>query len=119
MLSVVCEISGTGRKKNSGRPAELKWSDERIIRVARGAGHSTRDVQVMLEERKRMAKVMSKMKGLKIGKNGDIKGRNMPQQMSKVLSQLNPQFAKQGGEASMRQMLQQLQSGGQDFRGLM
>jgi len=115
------ELDGidSGRKKNSGRPAELKWSDERIIRVARGAGHSTRDVQVMLEERKRMAKVMSKMKGLKIGKNGDIKGRNMPQQMSKVLSQLNPQFAKQGGEASMRQMLQQLQSGGQDFRGLM
>ena len=34
------ELDGidSGRKKNSGRPAELKWSDERIIRVARGAG---------------------------------------------------------------------------------
>merc|ERR1711977_708503 len=66
------ELDGidSGRKKNSGRPAELKWSDERIIRVARGAGKPTRDVQVMLEERKRMAKVMAKMKGLKIGKNG-------------------------------------------------
>lgn len=118
------ELDGidSGRaKKSGGRAAELKWGEDRIIRVARGSGRQPRDVQVLLEERKRMAKVMSKMKGLKIGKNGDIKGRNMPQQMSKMFSQLNPAFAKAGGEQSMRQMLQQLQSGemGAGFPGMM
>merc|ERR1711865_792058 len=116
------ELDGidSGRaKRSSGRPSELKWSDQRMERVARGSGYTMQQVYTLLEERKRMAKVMSKMKGLKIGKNGDIKGRNMPKQMSQMLSQLNPAFAKAGGEASMRQMLQQLQSGDmQGFPGM-
>eukprot|EP00657_Telonema_sp_P-1_P011561 TRINITY_DN679_c0_g1_i2.p2 TRINITY_DN679_c0_g1~~TRINITY_DN679_c0_g1_i2.p2 ORF type:complete len:118 (+),score=57.91 TRINITY_DN679_c0_g1_i2:129-482(+) len=52
------ELDGidSGRAKRSGgRPAELKWQDERIIRVARGSGRSVRDVVGLLEERKRMA----------------------------------------------------------------
>jgi len=115
------ELDGidSGRaKKSNGKMAELKWADQRMERVARGSGYSMQHVFTLLEERKRMAKVMSKMKGMKIGKNGDIKGRNMPAQMSKMLSQLNPAFAKAGGEAQMKQMLQQLQNGGGGMEGL-
>lgn len=103
------------RGKKNGKAQVLKWDVSRLERVARGSGHSMQDVNGLLNESKRMAKVMSKMKGMKIGKNGDIDmGRNMPQQMSKMLTQMNPAFAKMGGEQGMRQMLQQMQNGGME-----
>merc|ERR1711988_1823828 len=110
------ELDGIDKNKNkgkkSGKSQVLKWDLDRLIRVARGSGHPVQNVDCLLNENKRMSKVMSKMKGMKIGKNGDIDmGRNMPQQMSKMLTQMNPQLAKMGGEAGMRQMLQQMQSG--------
>jgi len=112
------ELDGIDRqkgKKKSGKMQVLKWDVSRLERVARGSGHSVQHVDQLLAENKRMSKVMSKMKGMKIGKNGDIDmGRNMPQQMSKMLTQINPAFAKMGGEAGMRQMLQQLQNGGME-----
>merc|ERR1712070_820185 len=102
-------------KEKKGKQQVLKWDTGRMIRVARGSGHPIPAVHQLLEENKRMSKVMSKMKGMKIGKNGDINmGRNMPQQMSKMLAQINPNFAKMGGEAGMRQMMQQLQNGGME-----
>jgi len=103
--------------KKNGKAQVLKWEMQRLERVARGSGHSIRDVDQLLNENKRMAKVMGKMKGMKIGKNGDIdlgRGGNMPKQMSEMLTQMNPAFAKMGGEAGMKKMLQQLQSGGMD-----
>merc|ERR1712070_204058 len=107
--------SNTQKGKKKGKQQVLKWDTGRMIRVARGSGHPIPAVHQLLEENKRMSKVMSKMKGMKIGKNGDINmGRNMPQQMSKMLAQINPNFAKMGGEAGMRQMLQQMQNGGME-----
>ena len=101
--------------KKSGKQQVLKWENSRLERVARGSGFPMQNVHVLLEENKRMSKVMSKMKGMKIGKNGDIDmGRNMPQQMSKMLTQMNPQLAKMGGEAGMKKMLQQMQNGGME-----
>merc|ERR1712093_101552 len=113
------ELDGIDKNKSKGskkgKAQILKWDMDRLMRVARGSGHSVRDVDQLLQENKRMAKVMSKMKGMKIGKNGDIDmGRNMPKQMSEMLTQMNPAFAKMGGEAGMKQMLQQLQSGGME-----
>ena len=111
------ELDGIDKNKSkgkkNGKAQVLKWEMGRLERVARGSGHSIRDVDLLLNENKRMAKVMGKMKGMKIGKNGDIDmGRNMPKQMSEMLTQMNPAFAKMGGEAGMKKMLQQLQSGG-------
>merc|ERR1711904_404179 len=112
------ELDGIDRqkgKKRSGKMQVLKWEQSRLERVARGSGYSVPHVDQLLAENKRMSKVMSKMKGMKIGKNGDIDmGRNMPQQMSKMLTQMNPQLAKMGGEAGMRKMLQQMQNGGME-----
>merc|ERR1711998_335778 len=109
------ELDGIDSNKKKGKQQVLKWDTGRMIRVARGSGHPIHAVHQLLEENKRMSKVMSKMKGMKIGKNGDIDmGRNMPQQMSKMLTQMNPQLAKMGGEAGMRKMLQQMQNGGME-----
>jgi len=107
--------SNKTKGKKSGKAQVLKWEMGRLERVARGSGYPVQAVDQLLAENKRMSKVMSKMKGMKIGKNGDIDmGRNMPKQMSQMLTQMNPQFAKMGGEQGMKQMLQQLQNGGME-----
>merc|ERR1712071_616972 len=66
-----------------------------MMRIARGSGRHLREVMEMLEEYKRLAKIWSKMKGLKIPKKGEMSAlsRNMnAQHMSKVLP---PQMLKQ------------------------
>ena len=40
-------------------------NDSRIMRIARGSGRQVREVMEMFEEYKRLAKIWSKMKGLK------------------------------------------------------
>eukprot|EP00250_Pteridium_aquilinum_P014339 c21925_g1_i1 orf=1537-3030(+) len=86
----------------------------RINRVARGSGRTVKEVNEMLEEFKRLAKVWSKMKGLKIPKKGDMSAmsRNMnAQQMSKVLP---PQMLKQlGGMGGLQSLMKQM--GSKDF----
>ena len=88
----------------------------RINRVSRGSGRSVKEVNEMLEEYKRLAKVWSKMKGLKIPKKGDMSSlsRNMnAQHMSKVLP---PQMLKQlGGMGGLQSLMKQM--GSKDFPG--
>ncbi|KAJ1410090.1 SRP/SRP receptor, N-terminal [Sesbania bispinosa] len=95
------ELMPKGREKES--QAKIKRSnpklmnESRMIRIARGSGRQIREVMEMLEEYKRLAKIWSKMKGLKIPKKGDMSAlsRNMnAQHMSKVLP---PQMLKQIG----------------------
>ncbi|KAJ8774141.1 hypothetical protein K2173_009572 [Erythroxylum novogranatense] len=78
--------SMTAEELDSTNPKLMNAS--RIMRIARGSGRQVRDVEEMLEEYKRLAKVWSKMKGLKIPKKGEMSAlsRNMnAQQMSKAL----------------------------------
>lgn len=91
----------------------------RVNRVARGSGRQVREVMEMLEEFKRLAKIWSKMKGLKIPKKGDM-GRNMnANNMSKVLP---PQMLKQiGGISGLQSLMKQMGSKefpGKDFAGM-
>lgn len=69
------------------------------------------EVEELLEEYKRLAKVWSKMKGLKIPKKGEMSAlsRNMnAQHMSKVLP---PQMLKQmGGMGGLQSLMKQLGS---------
>ncbi|GBG86459.1 hypothetical protein CBR_g41454 [Chara braunii] len=84
----------------------------RILRVARGSGRSLRDVQEMLEEYKRLAKIWSKMKGLKIPKKGDMSSlsRNMNcQQMSRILPP--EMLRKMGGLGGIQNLMKQMGSG--------
>ncbi|KAH7446888.1 hypothetical protein KP509_01G080500 [Ceratopteris richardii] len=86
----------------------------RINRIARGSGHTVQEVQEMIDEYKRLAKVWTKMKGLKIPKKGDMSAmsRNInAQQMSKVLP---PQMLKQlGGMGGLQSLMKQM--GSKDF----
>jgi signal recognition particle subunit SRP54 len=92
-------------------------TESRIYRVARGSGRSVREVHEMLEEFKRLAKIWSKMKGLKIPKKGDMSAmsRNMnAQHMSKVLP---PQMLKQiGGIGGLQTLMKQMNS--KEFSGM-
>ena len=86
-------------------------NESRIMRIARGSGRHVREVMEMLEEYKRLAKVWSKMKGLKIPKKGEMSAlsRNMnAQHMSKVLP---PQMLKQiGGMGGLQSLMKQMGS---------
>ncbi|KAF9665176.1 hypothetical protein SADUNF_Sadunf16G0094800 [Salix dunnii] len=96
---------------NEGNSNPKLMNESRIMRIARGSGRSVRDVMEMLEEYKRLAKIWSKMKGLKIPKKGEMSAlsRNMnAQHMSKVLP---PQMLKQiGGMGGLQNLMKQMGS---------
>ena len=94
-------------------------NESRIMRIARGSGRPLREVMEMLEEYKRLAKVFSKMKGLKIPKRGgdtSALSRNMnAQQMSK---ELPPQMLRQfGGMGGLQNLMKQMGSA-KDMMGM-
>lgn len=93
-------------------------NESRIMRIARGCGRPLRDVMEMLEEYKRLAKIWSKMKGLKIPKKGQMSAlsQNMnAQHMSKVLP---PQMLKQiGGMGGLQNLMKQMGSA-KDMMGM-
>ncbi|KAG9141711.1 hypothetical protein Leryth_022033 [Lithospermum erythrorhizon] len=99
--------SMTNEELDSTNPKLM--NESRIMRIARGSGRQVRDVMEMLEEYKRLAKIWSKMKGLKIPKKGDMSAlsRNMnAQHMSKVLP---PQMLKQiGGMGGLQSLMKQM-----------
>ncbi|KAJ4845504.1 hypothetical protein Tsubulata_013017 [Turnera subulata] len=93
-------------------------NESRMMRIARGSGRHVREVMEMLEEYKRLAKIWSKMKGLKIPKKGEMSAlsRNMnAQHMSKVLP---PQMLKQiGGMGGLQSLMKQMGSA-KDMMGM-
>jgi signal recognition particle subunit SRP54 len=101
---------------------ELDTSDIRVLaqphrveRIAKGSGQTAVDAIQLLEEYKRMAGVMSKMKNLKLPKKGSatpqIQSQNA-QQIAKALPQSMLQQV--GGEKGLQQMLKQLEGSGSD-----
>ncbi|KAJ6302996.1 hypothetical protein OIU77_016977 [Salix suchowensis] len=108
--------SMTNEELDSSNPKLM--NESRMMRIARGAGRPIRDVMEMLEEYKRLAKVWSKMKGLKIPKKGEMSSlsRNMnAQHMSKVLP---PQMLKQiGGMGGLQNLMKQMGSA-KDMMGM-
>ncbi|KAH8970087.1 hypothetical protein BDL97_02G069300 [Sphagnum fallax] len=101
--------SMTNEELDSSNPKLM--TETRVYRVARGSGRTIREVNEMLEEYKRLAKIWGKMKGLKIPKKGDMSAmsRNMnAQHMSKVLP---PQMLKQiGGLGGLQTLMKQMNS---------
>lgn len=108
--------SMTDEELDSTNPKIL--TESRIMRIARGSGRLVHEVMEMLEEYKRLAKIFSKMKGLKIPKKGDMSSlsRNMnAQNMSKVLP---PQMLKQiGGMGGLQNLMKQMGSA-KDMMGM-
>ncbi|MED6201258.1 hypothetical protein PIB30_093084 [Stylosanthes scabra] len=108
--------SMTNEELDSSNPKIM--NESRIMRIARGSGRQVREVMEMLEEYKRLAKIWSKMKGLKFPKKGDMSAlsRNMnAQQMGKVLP---PQMLQQiGGMGGLQSLMKQMGSA-KDMMGM-
>jgi len=67
--------------------------DSRIARIARGSGRSIKEVNELLDQYKNFEKMMKKVKGMRLGKGGQIAPRNLNQ----VTNMLPPQLMKQMG----------------------
>ncbi|CAI5942446.1 unnamed protein product [Closterium sp. NIES-64] len=110
--------SMTDHELDSTNP-KLFHDTKRIIRVARGSGRHPLEVQELLEEYRKMDKIWSKMKGLKMmgggGKRGGLGGdmgaaaRNMnAAQMARALP---PQMLQQmGGLNGLQNLMKQMNS---------
>jgi signal recognition particle subunit SRP54 len=85
--------------------------DSRIVRVARGSGTNVREVNILLEEYKKFAKMVQKMGKLSLGKANDMQNfmRNPQQMMRKVQSAVDPKMLQQlGGSQNMMQMMKEM-----------
>ena len=83
----------------------------RILRVAKGSGTSVLEVNIMLEEYKKLKTVFEKMGKMKLGKGGDLtKMARNPQQMMKQMSNLvDPRMLQQmGGMGNLMNMMKEM-----------
>lgn len=84
-------------------------------RIGKGAGRRPEDVVELLEEYKRLSKMMGKMKGLKVPKKGGYgQQQAINQNLQQMAGAIPPQMLKQiGGMGGLQNMLKQLE--GQDL----
>jgi len=90
---------------------EVQLNDSRQLRVARGSGSSKAEVSQLLDEFKRMEKMVGKMgKSGLFGKGGDMTqlGRNPGAVMQKMQSAMDPRMLQQmGGAQNMMKMMKE------------
>ena len=87
------------------------FTDTRVYRIAQGSGSHPHHVWELLEEFKRFQKMVSKMKHLKIGKNGEMPGmsRNPQQAMAQMGKCLDPRMLKQiGGMSGLQNLMKSM-----------
>ena len=91
---------------------KLLGEQSRLERWARGSGSNVMEVQMMLEEYKRLAKMFgTAMKGMKLPKNlkGDMNPRNMQANIAQMSKMLPPHMLKMmGGPAAIQNLLKQM-----------
>ena len=124
MIPKGSEVEGTKRMKSmmvlmdSMTDAELDapnvkiFNAKRLARVARGSGRSPQEMCTLLEEYKRLAKMMGKMKGIKMpsGKPGRGNANAMAQSMAQMTNALPPQLVKMmGGASGLQNMMKQME----------
>jgi signal recognition particle subunit SRP54 len=124
MIPKGSEVEGTKRMKSmmvlmdSMTDAELDapnvkiFNAKRLARIARGSGRSPQEICTLLEEYKRLAKMMGKMKGIKMpsGKPGRGNPNAMAQSMQQMAGALPPQMLKMmGGQAGLANMMKQME----------
>lgn len=84
---------------------------KRMERIGRGAGRGPGDVVELVEEYKRLAKMMGKMKGLKVPKKGGYGQQHaINQNLAQMAQAIPPGMLKQmGGMGALQGMLKQLE----------
>ena len=125
------EAAGAARIKrlmclmDSMTAAELDSTDvkmlstpSRLERIARGAGRPVGEAVELLEEYKRMAKMMGGLKGMKMPRKGGVSPLAQNLNMAQMQRAIPPQLLKQmGGAQGLAQMMKQLD--GKDLSSLM
>merc|ERR1719410_846928 len=90
---------------------KVMLNDSRILRIAKGSGSTIMEVQNLLDEYKRMEKMVGKMgKSGLFGKGGDLTQlqRNPGQVMQKMQSAMDPRMLQQmGGAQNMMKMMKE------------
>merc|ERR1719321_2421423 len=90
---------------------DVQMTDSRRLRVAKGSGSSAGEVSQLLDEYKRMEKMVGKMgKSGLFGKGGDLTqlSRNPGQVMQKMQSAMDPRMLQQmGGAQNMMKMMKE------------
>mmetsp|Transcript_1153 Transcript_1153/g.3571 ORF Transcript_1153/g.3571 Transcript_1153/m.3571 type:complete len:478 (-) Transcript_1153:176-1609(-) len=87
---------------------KIQFTEDRLMRVARGAGVHPVAVEELLNEHKRFAKVVEKLGGIKGLESGNM--QNLTKQMPKIM---DPQMLRQlGGAGNIQQMIKQIQKSG-------
>ncbi|PWA57503.1 hypothetical protein CTI12_AA408570 [Artemisia annua] len=108
--------SMTNEELDSTNPKLM--SESRIMRIARGSGRLVRDVMDMLEEYKKLTKPMSKMKGLKIPKKGEMSSLSRNTNVQQLSRALPPGMLQQiGGMGGLQNLMKQLGSS-KDMMGM-
>jgi signal recognition particle subunit SRP54 len=84
---------------------------KRMERIGRGAGRGPGDVVELVEEYKRLSKMMGKMKGLKVPKKGGYGQKHaIDQNLAQMAGAIPPGMLKQmGGMGALQGMLKQLE----------
>lgn len=91
----------------------------RMVRIARGSGRSIKEVTELLEQFKHFEKVMKKMKGLKLGKGGELRGRNLSQMANLIPPGMMKQMGGMGAIQNMMRSLGNMGGGGlSDMMGM-
>jgi len=78
--------------------------DSRIQRIARGSGRSIREVNELLDQHKHFEKMMQKLKGMKMPKNGQLAPRNLAQMTNMMPAGL----VKQMGFGNIQNMMRSM-----------
>lgn len=91
----------------------------RMERIARGAGRHMNDMYELIEEFKRLQKMMQKMKGLKMPKSGKMSALSQNLNAAQLSKALPPQMLQQlGGPGAIQQMMKQFEGGGGDRKSV-
>jgi signal recognition particle subunit SRP54 len=125
MIPKGSEAEGTKRMKtmmtlmDSMTDAELDapntkiFNAKRMERVCKGAGRMPTEMITLLEEHKRLAKMMGKMKGMKMptgGRGGRVNPQQMAQQMQQMAGALPPDMLRMmGGQQGLMNMMKQME----------
>ena len=99
-------------KELDSSSTKLLSEQSRIERWARGSGSNVMEVQMMLEEYKRLAKLFNTaLKGMKVPKGlKDGNPRNMQQNIAQMSRMLPPQMLKMmGGPAAIQSLMKQME----------
>ena len=86
-------------------------TDTRIVRVARGSGTRPEEVNFLLEEHKKFAKMVEKMGKMKLNNQTDMKQlqRNPKQMMQQMSQAIDPKLLQQmGGMGNLMNMMKEM-----------